>query len=87
MTKIMLKIIREDLTCLNNDKEVARYEDITIFTGNKFIEIMAQNEANSRDDILHISFSREEIDNHFHHVMTLVNHKRQCVVKYKGIWE
>ena len=25
----MLKIIREDLTCLHNDKEVARYEDIS----------------------------------------------------------
>ena len=87
----MLVIYRQPLADAGAKTEVARYSDITLSTGNSFIDQAAQKEADGRDDCKHVSLkispeTEEGYETCIRHSATLVGHRGELLVEYYGLW-
>jgi hypothetical protein len=84
-----LVIYRRDLTNGKEPEVVARYENVTVYAGNKFIDGLAINEADRRPNECK-SISAREVNNDLTgtvtHVVTLMGHRSESLVEYYGEW-
>lgn len=84
----MLIIFRQPLADPGRRKAVAKYSGVTLHTGNRFIEMMAQTEADTRPDCVSVSVRNVKPDHYgtVRHVVTLIGKNNTSLAEYYGDW-
>lgn len=81
-----MKLVRETLADEPRSlRVVAGYDDISLHTGNRFIDLAAEREAEKRPDIDHVAVENSPNGERVQHRATLMSRTTSRVVYY-GVW-